>query len=688
MSRAWRRAVAILSVAVLVVAAHWPILRAQALALDDTSFVTQNQLVMQPGWNSTRHFFSEVLNPSSVSAYYLPLSMTSLMLDWAMGGRADDLHVFHRTNLALHVISTVLILLILEQLFGALIPAALAALLFGLHPLTVEAIASIGERKTLLATCFALLSVLSYLRYCRGGGRGAMVLAVACFALALLSKPSVTTLPLMLLLLDYWPLRRLGWPALIEKWPFLLLSIASAAITTLAVARTWEFGDLPHASAPRTALQIAYLLAFYLGKIAWPVHLTTVYPPPAFTLANPVILLSIAVALAITIVAVVTWRARAPLVGWALFITALAPTFGILAWSSLIAYDRYVYFPAFGIVFLFGAGLSALWRSDRLGKPFRAAAVSVVLIAAAAEARGVRVAVAPWKDSMTYWRNVVALAPNRSEPHNGLGTALENRGAIGEAIDQYRTAIALDPNHATARLNLGILLSRRGQADEAIEHLRLACSIEPGAAADFVQLGLALQRAGKLDEAGANFAHALALKPGYLPAIEQIGVLKLLQGRPEEGIEMLRRAVVFSPHDAQAKFALALALLNEPGHAAEAKDLLRQATRDQPEWPSPWNELAWMLATHSDAALRDPAEALQISDHAVKLTQGRDPNTLDTQAAALAALGQFERAVRTARIAVALARESGLDSLDRAIAERRLLYERGLPYIQPPLARR
>jgi len=209
-------AAAALLVGALVCAIHWPVLHTRALSIDDAEFVTKNPLVRTPGWPSVGRFFGEVLNPSTVRGYYLPLSMTSLMLDYAMGGRPGDPRVFHRTSLALHALNTILILLILYRLFGALVPATLTALLFGLHPLTVEPTAWIGERKTLLATCFALASILGYLQHARGKGRGWIGASVGLFVLALLSKPTVTLLPVLLLVLDHWPLRSLGRAAVIE----------------------------------------------------------------------------------------------------------------------------------------------------------------------------------------------------------------------------------------------------------------------------------------------------------------------------------------------------------------------------------------------------------------------------------------------------------------------------------------
>ena len=574
----------------LVAAAHAPVLDSQALALDDNVFVAHNPLVQRPGWESVGRFFGEVFSPSTVSAYYTPLSMTSLMLDYAMGGRPRDLRVFHLTSLALHAINAVLVLLLLERMLGSLLPAALAALLFGLHPLTVEPVVSVGERKTLLAACFGFSCMLAHLQYVRAGRLRWKLLAVVLFGLALLSKPSVTALPLLLLLLDYWPLHRWSWAAAREKWPYVALAAGFSAITVLAIAETWEFGTLPPLDLPKTVLQICYLLGFYLGKIAWPTDLSSVYvPPAAYTLSHPAVAIGIATTVALAILMALLWR-RSPgaLVGCGVFLLALAPTFGILRWSWLIAYDRYVYFPAMGLSLVVGVALAAAWRSRPLsGLVPRALLLALVLAAAVAETRGVRAALLPWKDSLSYWRHVVALAPETPEAHNGLGAALSAHYAPLEAVAEFRRAVEVGPGYSDSRLNLGSVLINLGRAGEAIPHLEWVAERRPRNQEVAWALGLAYRDAGRLDDAAAQFRRALQLRPDFTLARVQTGIVELLQGRSSEGIETLRGAVRLAPKDAYPRLGLAMGLLRVRGADAEVLGLLRQAIELEPDWAVP-----------------------------------------------------------------------------------------------------
>jgi len=242
--------------------AHWPVLEARALCIDDQEYLTANRLVQHPSWASAGRFLGEVVRPSTVGGYYQPLAMISLMLDYAVAGRADNLRPFHRTSLILHVANALVIMWLLYALFGRPWVAAGVALLFGVHPMTVETIAWVGERKTLLAAFFALPCLLVYVGYARRGGWKLYSACLALYVLALMSKPTSTPLPLVMLLLDFWPLKRLSRWAVVEKAPF-LLTAGVFAIIAIVSQRHLELSAVRPLSAGQTLLLICFNLVFY-----------------------------------------------------------------------------------------------------------------------------------------------------------------------------------------------------------------------------------------------------------------------------------------------------------------------------------------------------------------------------------------------------------------------------------------
>ena len=435
-------------------------------------------------------------------------------------------------------------------------------------------------------------------------------------------------------------------------------------------------------SALGTTLQIGYLLGFYLGKIAWPRDLSCVYAPPStHALSEPTVSIGVATAAALAVLMILLWR-RAPgiVVGCGVFLLALVP----IAWSSMIACDRYVYFPGLGIAILVGVAIAAAWRARRLhGRAPRAALLALVLALAMAEARGTRAALRPWKDSLSIWRNAVAVAPRMPDGYTGLGATLASEYAHDEAMAAFRKAIEVGPFDIFANLGLGELLTLLGRPGEAIPYLERAVAGAPGSPKAAWRLGLAYKDAGRLDDAEAQFRRALKNRPDFTPAEVQLGVVELLRGRSSAGIETLRRAAERAPVEAYARFGLAMGLLHVRGADAEALDLMRQAVALDPEWVIPTNQLAWLLSTLPDPALRDTSEALRMAARAVELTHGRDANAFDTQGAALAAALRFDEAIRSGRAAIALAERAGGDSLVAPMRERIASYERHQPYLEP-----
>jgi len=321
-------------VAGIVSAAHWPALSARALCFDDNEYMVENRLVRNPGWASAGRFLSEVSEPSTVQGYYQPLNMISLMLDYAMGGRPDNLRPFHRTSLILHVANTATIILLLYLIFGKPWPAALAGLLFGVHPLTIEPLPWIGERKTLLAAFFALWSLIFYVRFAKSKGKINYAACLLAYVLALMSKPTSTPLPLAMLLLDHWPLGRLNKRAIVEKIPLFIISFLSAGITYYS--QRWTAGaQMPHEFPLwRVPLVLCHNIIFYLYKIIWPTNLTPHYPfPDPVSLSNGMVAAGVVGTVVLIAVLLISWRrTRVFVTGWLIFFMMIFPT--MQAWNS------------------------------------------------------------------------------------------------------------------------------------------------------------------------------------------------------------------------------------------------------------------------------------------------------------------------------------------------------------------
>lgn len=572
---------------------HFPALSAKALLFDDEQYLIKNVLIQQPSWASTWRFLSEVLTPSTVGGYYQPLSMISLMLDFPFADGPFDTRPFHRTSLSLHVLNTLLVWWFLYSLFSglnadsktphlagrrpsgrqnpiasqnqnAMWPAALTALLFGVHPLTVEPIPWVGERKTLLATFFALICLVCYVRYVRSKSRAAYGGAIATFVFALLSKPTVTPLPLLLILLDLWPLRRFSRRSLLEKIPFLAIAGLSACITFASQARTAGVHLPRDYGLARIPLVLCHNIVFYLIKIVWPHDLSAHYPfPEPMSLSQPMMLAgAIGTAILLALLAVSLRWTRAAAVGWLFFFVAILPTMQIVGFSNVIASDKYAYFPSLGLCTLAVWLLLRLWNHRGGPSPIAArrfAIAAIVLLIAAAEARATRSYLSKWQDTQTLYRYMVTLAPKAPSLYNDLAADAERHGRYDEAVSRFRQALALAPDDGWYHNGLGGVYFKQGKIDEAEAEFRAALDCTPILPDVTNNLGLAMARKGQIDEAEAYFRQSISLR-GEAPDVHHnLAALLLIKGKNEEAAREAGEALRIKPHYAEAHYNLGLA---------------------------------------------------------------------------------------------------------------------------------
>jgi len=563
----------LLVVAGIVLVVHWPVLSAQALAFDDGQYLTENPLVQDPGWASAGRFLSEVLEPSTVRGYYQPLTMISLMADYAITRQTDDLLPYHRTNLCLHVMNTALVIVLLYMLFGQVWIAVLAGLLFGLHPLTIEPTVWVSERKTLLATFFTLWCLIFYVRYSRNGSLTAYMACMGTFVLALMSKPTSTPLPLLLLVLDYWPLRRLSWRSLAEKIPFFLICGISAGITVVSQARTAVVVE--HTKYPALIpVILTYNIRFYLNKIFWPVNLTAHYPiPKPLILSNPVISAGFITSFVLIVVLFLSLRrTRALMAGFLFFFLGILPTMQIIGFSNVLVSNKHAYLPSVGLLLILMWFLSRLWSAaSRTTRQVvrRVGTVIVVMILAGGEAFAARSYLARWKDTLTLYRYMQTLAPNAPLLSIGLARGLIEKGKTDEAIEAYRKELRINPNYYKALNNLGNLLAQKGEVTEAIKYLNKAVQVKPNDFGSHFNLGIMLTKEGKFDLAIEHFRRAVRLQPQNAIAHFNLGSVLLQQGHIEEAIGEYQTALKIDPLLEQARRALSAALAKKRAESLE-----------------------------------------------------------------------------------------------------------------------
>jgi tetratricopeptide (TPR) repeat protein len=663
---------------------------------DDEIYVYQNPVVMKGlTFQGIRQVFTR-----QTCDFYHPLTMLSLMLDAQIYG----LHPggYHLTNVLLHAATTVLLFLVLRRMMdpsteksvGAvaaqadtLWPSAFVAAVFALHPLRVESVAWVTERKDVLSGLFFVLTLGAYVRYARKPFSLARYLTVIfLFALGLLSKPSLVTVPFLLLLLDYWPLVRMQpaaprstfevlRPLIIEKIPLFVLS-AAACVTTILTQQHFlaPVRELPLFSRAGYAA-VSYVV--YLRQMFYPRGLAVLYPFPQKGLPLPEVVLALALLAAIS-VGVLALRRRCPylIVGWLWYLGMLVPMLGVVHAGTVARADRFTYLAQIGMYIMMAwmvVELTASWRSRRWVLGGGALVVLAVLITCA------RAQTAYWRDSETLWTHALACTPDSSVAQNNLGGALRQQGRLNEAIVHLQKAMAIDPNDEAVHNNLGNVLFQQGRVDEAIVHYQRALTINPNFAEAHNNMGDAFLQQGRMDEAIAQLQRALAINPNYTEARYNLGNAFRRQGKENEAIAQFQKALAINPEFAEAHYNLGNAFLQQ-GHVDEAIGHFQKALDIKPDYVEARNNLAYVLATCPQASLRNGFKAVGLAERANQLAGGKNPVILATLAAAYAEAGRFPEAIETAQRALRLAEAQSNTTLAGALQSQLKLYQAGIPF--------
>jgi protein O-mannosyl-transferase len=561
-----------LALVAVTLSVYWPLTRAEFITYDDVDYVVQNNHIGQGlSWQGFLWAFH-----SGTCGNWHPLTWLSHMLDVQLFGVQPGPH--HLVNLLFHIANTLLLFLLFQKLTGALWRSAFVAALFAVHPLHVESVAWVAERKDVLSTFFGLLSIGAYAGYAgkaqgqrpgsevqgsksviRGpwsavGGFSSLrqlpascfyTLSVALFALSLMSKPMLVTLPFLLLLLDYWPLGRFQlnaqnatlkalFPLLREKLPYLALATASSAIT---VATQNQGHALLSVEAIPIGPRIANALVSYvryIGKALWPSHLALPYPYPG---GWPVVTLLLAAAvLAIASFVALRLARRRPYlaVGWFWFVGTLVPVIGLVQVGSQAMADRYTYLPLIGL-FLLSAWLVPDWlRNWRYREVTLATVGAAVLLVFVWRAR---VQAGYWKDSVTLFRHSLAVTSDNAMAHASLGTALLNQERLADALAEFSRALTLKPTFAKPLGDMAQVLCSEGRLDEAATLFRKILEARPNDSEACLKLSSVLASQGRLDEAAALCQQVLQVNPGHRQArtnLEAILAQRRLELHPSE----------------------------------------------------------------------------------------------------------------------------------------------------------
>jgi Flp pilus assembly protein TadD len=643
---------------------------------DDDDYIIKNELLTaRDGWQ--RIWFS-LDSPSQ----YFPFTYSTFRIEHALWGLNTT--GYHWVNLLLHVGNALLVWAVLARLK---VPGSwLAAAIFALHPVQVESVAWITERKNVLMGFFFLLTLLAWIAFTDERTRRPWIsycLALIFYTLALSAKATACTLPAALFLILWLQKKPITMRRLIQIVPFVILGVGMGLLTVW-----WERyhqgtnrGLFTFLSPTERILVASRAVWFYLSKIFWPSDLTFIYPRWNISSANLLdyVWLLAGIAACAAIYFIRRYVGRSVEVAAVFFVATLTPVLGFImlfTFRYTFVADHYQYLACIGPIALASAGIVSL--SEKFAQ-YRAVIVSAAMLIVGG------LGILTWRQAATYtdietlWRTTLARNPECWMAHTNLGLVLIQQDRIDDAITHYRSALQMQPDSWDAEYNLGTALVKRGQVDEGIQHCERAVAMRPTDPDAQVSLGDALLRKGRIDDAMGHYQKAMTEHPDHFLARYGLCQALLEKGELDGAIQVCQSAVELWPLDPDCHTSLAIAL-EEKGNPAEALPHYEKALEVSPQSIPTLTNLAWLLATSQDSSVRNGRKAIDLAKQADRLTGGANTLVLRTLAAAYAENGEFGNAVRTARTAMQLTRINGEDSLTTDLDEQIRLYQLRMPY--------
>ncbi len=673
-----------------VVVAYEPMRHNDFISYDDPHYVTGNPHIT--GGLTAKSVIWAFTNPHY--HMYHPLTSLSHMLDCELFGLEPLWH--HADSLLFHALNTLLLFWVVKRMTGAVWPSAFVAAIFALHPLQVDSVAWVSERKSVLSGFFWILTMAVYLRYSERPTLGRYVLVIIVYVLALMSKPVVITLPFVLLLLDYWPLGRLRTRSaeneepgklryrqfstgrlVMEKLPLFILS-AILSVITFVVQR------IGGAVSPLAMIPVKYRIANvflaylkYIEKFIWPHKLAIFYPHPANRI--PMVTAGIC-ALVFIIISVRCFqlgrRKKYLAVGWLWFVGMLVPVIGIVQVGAQAMADRYMYIPMIGLLIMIA------WGADEASAKLRYRTILLTLSAAVvlfAAVLGTRHQLGYWQNDFTLSEHTLEVTEDNAIIHNTYGVVLHNAGRVDEALIHLQKAVEIIPTYSKARYNLAMLHFEQGRFDEAIASFQELLKTDKDSAELYYYLALAYTKKGQQDQAAMYFSEALRINPNYTEAHNELGKVSLSAGQLDKAIECFNDVLQLDDKRADVYTNLGTAYMKK-GRLDLAVSSWSRAVELNPNSAGVLNNLAWVLAATGDENVRNPAKAVDFALRACELTGYKDPAVLDTLAVAYAADGRFPEAVQTAEQALTLAETANQKELADQLRRRIRLYQADKPY--------